>query len=547
MTRYIFIIGGVLSGVGKGTATASLALILKSYGYRVTAIKIDPYLNVDAGTMNPTEHGEVFVTEDGDETDQDIGTYERFLNENIYSDNYLTTGRVYETVIHRERRLEYGGKCVEAIPHIPEEVIRRIEGVAKKTKAHFVLVEIGGTVGEYQNALYLEAARMMHLDKPKSVLFILVVYLPIPEKLGEMKTKPSQQAVRLLNEAGIQPDIILCRAKFPLDQPRRKKLSIFCNLREEDVISAPDVESIYEIPLNFEKEGLGTKILRKFKLPIKKRGLKNWSRLVKIIKTVKKEVKIGIVGKYFATGEFTLTDSYLSVIEAIKHAAWFFKRKPKIIWLDSEKYEGNPRVLKELKEYHGIIVPGGFGSRGTEGKIKAISYCRRNKIPFLGLCFGLQLAVVEFARNVAGFKDAHSTEINPKTKYPVVDLMPEQIKNIQKSHYGGSMRLGVYPCLIKEKTLAYRAYFGNKKNKKPIIFERHRHRYEVNNQFREILEKKGLVFSGLNPQSNLVEMIELKNHPFFLATQFHPEFKSRLLSPHPLFKEFIRTAIKIKR
>lgn len=544
MSRYIFVIGGVLSGVGKGTAMASIGRILKSYGYKVTAIKIDPYLNVDAGTMNPIEHGEVFVTEDGDETDQDIGTYERFLDENIYSDNYMTTGRVYETVIQKERRLEYGGKCVEAIPHIPEEVIQRIKKVSRKTKADFVLVEIGGTVGEYQNALYLEAARMMHLENPKNVLFILVSYLPIPEKLGEMKTKPTQQASRLLNEAGIRPDLILCRAQFPLDKPRKRKISIFCNVSEEDVISAPDIESIYEIPLNFEKEGLGKKILKKFNLKPKKKNLKDWKKLVKIIKTVKKEVKIGIVGKYFASGEFTLSDSYLSVIEAVKHASWFFKRKPKIFWLESERYEKNPKLLKELKKFNGVIVPGGFGSRGVEGKIKAINYLRKNKIPFLGLCFGLQLATVEFARNVAGLKGAHSTEINPKTKYPVIDLMPEQLKIIQKAHYGGSMRLGAYPCYLKEKTLAYRAYFNSKKVKKPIVFERHRHRYEVNNKFKEILEKSGLIFSGINPDSNLVEIIEIKNHPFFLATQFHPEFKSRPLNPHPLFKEFIRAAIK---
>jgi CTP synthase len=544
MSRYIFVIGGVLSGVGKGTATASIGRILKSFGYKVTAIKIDPYLNVDAGTMNPIEHGEVFVTEDGDETDQDIGIYERFLDENIYSDNYMTTGRVYLSVINRERKLEYNGKCVEAIPHIPEEVISRIEKVASKTKADFVLVEIGGTVGEYQNALFLEAARMMHLKNPKRVIFILVSYLPIPEKLGEMKTKPTQQAARLLNEAGIQPDFILCRAKLPLDEPRKKKISTFCNLYEEDIISAPDVESIYEIPINFEKDKLGEKILKKFGLKPKKRNLKDWAKLVKIIKTAKKEVKIGIVGKYFTTGKFILTDSYISVIEAIKHASWYFKRKPVIDWLDSEKYEKKPSFLKELKNYDGIVVPGGFGKRGTEGKIKAISYVRKNKIPFLGLCFGLQLAIIEFARNVAKLKKANSTEIDPKTPYPVVDLMPEQLKNIQMSLYGGSMRLGAYPCKIKEKTLAYEAYFGKKKVKKPIVFERHRHRYEVNNEYREILEKKGLIFSGINPELNLVEIIELKNHPFFLATQFHPEFKSRPLSPHPLFKKFIERAIK---
>jgi CTP synthase len=545
MTKYIFVIGGVLSGVGKGTATASIGRILKSYGYRVTAIKIDPYINVDAGTMNPTEHGEVFVTEDGDETDQDIGTYERFLDENIYSDNYMTTGRVYQTVIEKERKLEYGGRCVEVVPHIPQEVIRRIKKVGQKTKTDFVLIEIGGTVGEYQNSLFLEAARMMHLENPKNVIFILVSYLPIPAKIGEMKTKPTQQASRLLNEAGIQADIILCRASVPLDAPRRKKISIFCNVSEEDIISAPDIESIYEIPINFEKEGLGKKILKKFNLQPRQRNLKDWAKLVKTIKNAKKLVKIGIVGKYFATGEFTLTDSYISVIEAIKHAAWFYNRKPAIDWINAEDFENGTSKLKNLKKYQGVIIPGGFGTRGVEGKIRAIKYLRENKIPFLGLCFGLQLAVIEFARNVVGLKNAHSTEINPKTPYPVVDLMPEQLKNIQKAHYGGSMRLGAYKCQLKEDTLAYRAYFGKKRVKNPIIYERHRHRYEVNNQFQEILVKKGLVISGFNPESNLVEIIELKKHPFFLATQFHPEFKSRPTTPHPLFKSFIKKALKM--
>ena len=543
MTKYIFIIGGVLSGVGKGTATASIGRILKSQGYKVTAIKIDPYLNVDAGTMNPVEHGEVFVTEDGDETDQDIGNYERFLDENIYSDNYMTTGRVYQTVINKERRLEYGGRCVEAVPHIPEEIIKRIKKAGQKVRANFVLVEIGGTVGEYQNTLFFEAARMMHLKEPKNVLFILVTYLPVPEKLGEMKTKPTQQAARLLNEVGIQADFILCRGKVALDQPRKRKISVFCNVSEDDIISAPDVNHIYEIPINFQKDGLGEKILKKFGLKTKRKDLKEWRNLLKIIQHSKKVVKIGIIGKYFSTGDFVLSDAYISVIEAVKHAAWFFRRKPELVWLNSELYEKKPSALKELKRFDGIIIPGGFGSRGVEGKIKAIEYARKNKIPFLGLCYGLQLATIEFARHVAGLKNANSTEINPKTPQPVIDLMPEQLKNMQKAKYGGSMRLGAYPCLLKEKTLAYHAYFGNKKVKKPLISERHRHRYEVNNKYRDLLAKKGLIFSGLNPTADLVEIIELKGHPFFLATQFHPEFKSRPLSPHPLFKEFIKSTI----
>ncbi|TSC96076.1 MAG: CTP synthase [Parcubacteria group bacterium Athens1014_10] len=543
MTKYIFIAGGVMSGIGKGAATASLGKILQSKGFKVTAIKIDPYINVDAGTMNPIEHGEVFVTEDGDETDQDIGNYERFLDENIFSANYMTTGRVYQSVIEKERNLKYQGRCVEVVPHIPEEVINRLKKAAKKAKADFVLTEIGGTVGEYQNVLFLEAARMLRLREPKNVLFILVSYLPIPNKIGEMKTKPTQTAVRTLNSAGLQPDFILCRAKVALDEPRKRKLSIFCNISPENVISAPDIDFIYEIPLNFEKDKLGDKILKKFNLRPRKNKLKEWHNLINTIKSVKKKIKIGVVGKYFTTGNFTLLDSYISVIEAIKHASWFYERTPEIEWISSEDFESFPKKLKKLKKFDGIIVPGGFGSRGVEGKIKAIQYCRENKIPFLGLCFGMQLAAIEFARNVAGLKEANSSEIVPKTKYPIIHLMPEQLKKIQKSHYGGSMRLGAYPCLLLKNSLAGKSYFSKQKTEKPLISERHRHRYEFNNEFKEILEKKGLIISGFSPDKQLVEIIEIKNHPFFMGVQFHPEFKSRPLSPHPLFKSFIKSAL----
>ncbi len=527
-----------MSGIGKGVATSSIGKILQSRGYAATAIKIDPYINVDAGTMNPIEHGEVFVTEDGMECDQDIGNYERFLDTNILSDNYMTTGLVYETVIHKERNLEYGGKCVEVVPHIPEEVIRRIKKVARNTKADFILTEIGGTVGEYQNLLFLEAARMMHLQSPGSVLFVLVSYLPVPQMIGEMKTKPTQYAVRTLNSAGIQPDIIIARSRVPIDKPRKEKLSTFCNVQAEDVISAPDINIIYEVPVNFEKDKLGALILSKFKLKSKRYNLKDWQRLVKRIKNFKKSVKIGIVGKYFGTGAFTLSDSYISVIEAIKHAAWANNRVPEIEWLDAEAYEKKPSSLKELKKYHGIIVPGGFGGRGVEGKIKAIEFCRKNKIPFLGLCYGMQLATVEFARNVAKLKGAHTTEINPKTKFPVIDVMPEQKTLLESSHYGGTMRLGAYNCALEKGTRAGHAYARD------LVVERHRHRYELNNDFRDILEAKGLVISGVNPEKNLAEIIELKKHPFFVGTQFHPEFKSRPLRPHPLFREFIKAAVR---
>ncbi|OGZ33037.1 MAG: CTP synthase [Candidatus Portnoybacteria bacterium RIFCSPLOWO2_12_FULL_39_9] len=538
MSKYIFITGGVMSGIGKGIATASLGKILQSKGFEVTAIKIDPYINIDAGTMNPIEHGEVFVTDDGLETDQDIGHYERFLDRNMTADNYMTTGQVYETVIHKERNLEYGGKCVEVVPHIPEEVMRRIYRVSHQSKAEFVLIEIGGTVGEYQNMLFLEAARMLKLRHPKDVLFILVSYLPVPQIIGEMKTKPTQYATRTLNSAGIQPDIIIARSEFSLDEPRKRKISVFCNVAPEDVISAPDIESIYEVPLNFEKDNLSQRILSKFNLRAKKKDFREWRNLVKVIKNNSQKINIGIVGKYFATGNFTLSDSYISIIEAVKHAGWHFHRKPNIKWLNSEEYEKNSQKIKELRELDGLIVPGGYGERGVEGKIKAIEFARKNKIPYLGLCYGMQLAVIEFARNVCKMNMAHTTEINPNTKHPVIDLMSEQKAKIQKKDYGGSMRLGAYLCQIAKGTRVQKAYGQTN------ISERHRHRYEVNNDFRLDLEKRGLVIAGLNPQRNLVEIIELKNHPFFIATQFHPEFKSRPLRPHPLFREFVKAGLK---
>lgn len=538
MAQYIFVGGGVMSSVGKGASTASIGKLLQGMGFKVTALKIDPYINVDAGTMNPIEHGEVFVTDDGTECDQDLGNYERFLNEDLSTENYLTTGRVYQSVIQKERNLEFDGKCVEVVPDIPNEVIRRIEKVAKKTKADFVMIEIGGTVGEYQNLLFLESARMMKLKNPKKTLFVLVSYLPTIKTIGEMKTKPTQTSARLLNEAGIQPDFIFGRASVPLDEPRKTKISVFCNLDKKDVISAPDVESIYEIPLNFQKEGLGERILKKTGVRAKKKDLTEWKKLVDTIKRKKKPVKIGIVGKYFETGSFSLMDSYISVIEAVKHAAWSQNRHPDIHWLSAQKFEKDSKNLKELKKYDGIIVPGGFGTRGTEGKIKVIKYLRENKIPFLGLCLGMQLATIEFARNVCGIKEATSTEFKPNTKDPVIDFMPEQKELIKNKKYGATMRLGAWDCKIIGNTIAKKAY------EKEHISERHRHRYELNNDYRDLLISKGLIISGINPEKDLVEIIELKDHPFFVATQFHPELKSRPLKPHPLFKEFIKASIK---
>ena len=533
-------VGGVMSGVGKGVATASIGKILQSKGFKITLIKIDPYVNVDAGTMNPTEHGEVFVLDDGMECDQDMGNYERFLDRDLSSDNYMTTGSIYQSVINRERNLGYGGKCVEVVPHIPLEVISRLNKALDKKNDEIVIIEIGGTVGEYQNILFLEAIRMLKIKKPNDTLLILVSYVPIQNNDGELKTKPTQYAVRALNSTGLQPDVILARASIPLDKKRKEKIAFNCNLKEEEIISAPDVESIYEIPINFEKDNLSGLILGKLNIKTKGRDMKKWRAFVRTIRNSKKPIKIGIIGKYFSTGNFVLADSYISVIEAVKHAAYCFSRKPVIDWLNSEEYESNPRKLKELSKYQGVIVPGGFGSRGVKGKIAAINYCRKKKIPFLGLCYGMQLAVIEFARSIAGMKKASTSEIDPKTPYPVIDILPEQKKNLAKKDYGATMRLGAYSAVLKKNTIAYSAYHTH------LISERHRHRYEVNPNYIDKLEKKGLIFSGFSSNRRLMEIMELpkSKHPFFVASQFHPEFKSRPLKPHPLFREFIRAAIK---
>ncbi len=537
MAKYIFVVGGVMSSVGKGIASASIATVLKSKGYSVGAIKADPYINVDAGTMNPVEHGEVFVTEDADECDQDIGNYERFLNQNVTSENYMTTGRVYLSVIERERNLEYAGKCVEVVPHIPQEIIRRIKHAAKKNKYDIAIVEIGGTVGEYQNILFLEAARMMKMASPDDVVFVLVSYLPIPSSVGEMKTKPTQYAARTLNGAGIQTDFIICRSEKEIDTPRREKLATFCAIEPENAISAPDLKSIYEVPLSFEKQKLAEKILKKLKLKDRKSDLSSWKKIVSNIEKSKREIKIAIVGKYFGTGNFVLADSYISVIESVKIAGWHENVKVCLDWVDSEQFEKKPKSIEKLKEYSGVIVPGGFGSRGIEGIVETARYCRENNIPYFGLCYGMQIAVIEFARNVAKLKDANTQEINPKTPHPVIHLMEDQKSKLKDKNYGGTMRLGAYDCLLTPDTISSRAY-GKKQ-----ISERHRHRYEFNNKYRSQFEKLGMVIAGINPSRKLVEIIELKNHPFFVGVQFHPEFKTRFLSPQPLFSAFVKAAI----
>lgn len=539
-TKYIFVVGGVMSGVGKGIAASSIGKILQARGLTVTALKIDPYINVDAGTMNPTEHGEVFVLRDGYETDQDMGNYERFMGLSLDRGNYMTTGSVYKSVIDRERNLEYGGRCVEVVPHIPLEVIGRIRAAAKKASADVAIIEIGGTIGEYQNILFLEAVRMMKIERPEDVLVALVSYLPIPGKIGEMKTKPTQYASRTLNSAGIQADIIIARSTVALDERRKEKIATFCSLRKDSIVSAPDVESIYDVPLNFEKDRLSDILLKKLGLRARKNTLGEWAEVVLRAKRAEKSVKIAVVGKYFKTGDFVLSDVYISVIEALKHAAFAVGRKPELTWIDSEEYENDPKKLAELKGFDGVLIPGGFGSRGVEGKIQAIRFCRENKIPYFGLCYGMQLMVIEYVRHMLGLKGANTTEVDPKTKHPVIDILPEQRAKLARKDYGGSMRLGSYKAVIAPKTIAAAAYGESE------VLERHRHRYEVNPEYVAKIREAGLVFSGTSPDGTLMEIAELpkSKHPFFLAVQFHPEFQSSLERPHPLFLSFLRACTK---
>lgn len=540
--KVIFVIGGVMSGVGKGVTSASLGAILTARGFIVTALKADPYINVDAGTMNPTEHGEVFVTDDGDETDQDMGNYERFLEADLLSCNYMTTGRVYLSVIEAERAMKYKGKCVEVVPHIPEEIIRRIKHARQQAKADITIVEIGGTLGEYQNLLFLEAARMMKLEKPNDVVFVLVSYLPIPSHIGEMKTKPTQQAARQLNSAGIQADFIVARGTHELDTPRKEKLARFCGVPKDHCISAPDVATIYEIPLKMEEQGVSNKLLKTLSLRAKKNDMHMWETFVQGIKKCEKEVKIAVVGKYFEIGDYTLSDSYISVIESVKHACWYHGVKPVMDWIDSEDFESKKQSAKKvLSGYDGIIVPGGFGTRGVEGIIQAIQVAREEKIPYFGLCYGMQLATIEFARHVLKLKGAHTVEVDAQTPHPIIHINPVQLKNVVAKRYGGTMRLGAYDCVLRKGSLSLEAY-GNS-----CISERHRHRYEFNNAYRDQVDAAGLLMTGINPETDLVEIIELKDHPFFVGVQFHPEFKSRPRRAHPLFRSFIAHALQGKR
>ncbi len=540
--KYVFVVGGVMSGVGKGIATASIGNILTSMNYKINLVKVDPYLNVDAGTMNPTEHGEVFVLDCGLETDQDMGNYERFLNNDASQYSYMTSGMIYRDVIERERNLGYAGKCVEAIPHIRDEIINRFKMSAHESNADISIIEIGGTIGDYQNIMFLEAARVMKVTEPENVIFMMVSYLPVPGTLGEMKTRPTQNAVRQLNSYGIHADFIIARSHITLDEKRKEKLAITCNIPAHHIISAPDISSVYDVPLNFEKDHIGEMVARSLKLKANKSDLSKWKAFVKSRENAKDKIKIAVVGKYFDTGDFVLSDSYLSVIEAVKYSSFKEGLKPELTWINSKVFDKDPSQVKTLKEYDGIIVPGGFGESGIEGKMAVIKYARENKIPYLGLCYGMQLLVIEYARNVAKIPDAHTAEIKPNAKNVVIDIMPDQKKKLLEKNYGGSMRLGAYPAIIKKGTLAFESYGTTQ------ISERHRHRYEVNPEYVKVLEEAGLVFSGTSPDCNLMEIAELPKdkHPFMLGSQFHPEFKARPLSPHPLFTSFIKAIKKIK-
>ena len=537
MVNYIIVTGGVISGLGKGITTASIGKILQLHGYKVTAMKIDPYMNFDAGTLRPTEHGEVWVTEDGGEIDQDLGHYERFLDTNIPKYHNITTGQVYSAVIEKERNGKYLGKTVQPIPHVTDEIKTRIKRPSEENNWDFILVEIGGTVGDYENVLFLEATRQMKQEGER-VIFVHVTYVPMLDALGEAKTKPTQHSVKLLREIGIMPDFIITRSEKTLDNVRREKIAMFCNVHEDDVISNEDVDNIYAVSLLFEKEDLCKKILKKLNLRKDHNDLEGWEKFIKKIRTLKNPVRIGIIGKYFDIGTSQLSDSYISVIEAVKHAAWNNNVDPKVSWIDSKEFEKDPGKLRNLDDLDGIIVPGGFGHSGIEGKISTIRYCRENGIPYLGLCLGMQLAVVEYSRNMCGLLGANTTEIDKKTPHPVIAVIPEQVKILQESRYGATMRLGAYPAILKKGTKVYNLYGSEK------VSERHRHRYEVNPEYVSKIEKCGLVFSGRSPDGILMEFMELPNHPYFIATQAHPEFKSRPMKPSPLFDGLIKVAKK---
>ena len=534
MTKYVFVTGGVVSGLGKGITASSLALLLKSRGYKVFMQKFDPYINVDPGTMNPIQHGEVYVTYDGCETDLDLGHYERFIDEELNYTSNITSGKIYSSVIEKERRGEYLGATVQMVPHITNEIKNKVYEAGKSSNADIVITEIGGTVGDIESMSFIEALRQIQLEKGSlNTFFVHTTLIPYIYGSGELKTKPTQNSVRDLRNMGIRPDALVCRTPIITSDNLKTKLSMFCSVPKENVIDAIDVKNIYQIPINFYEQKIDEIILNQFNLPLNKANIKYWKDLVSTVDNLKDEVEISLVGKYVE-----LHDAYLSVAESLRHAGYKYKTKININWVDSEKLEDDSVILKEVfKNSKGIIVPGGFGSRGIEGKIKAINYARVNDIPFLGICLGMQLSVIEFARNVCGITDATSTEFDSLTTEPIIDLMADQ-KSIV--NMGGTLRLGNYNCKLKKDTLAYKDY------KCENIKERHRHRYEFNNKYKEILEQNGMVFSGINEEADLVEIVEIPSHKHFIACQFHPEFKSRPTKPHPLFDSFVKASIDNK-
>ncbi len=541
--KYIFITGGVVSGLGKGIVSSSIGMLLKECGFKVEMVKIDPYLNVDAGTLRPEEHGETFVTDDGGETDQDMGNYERFLDQNVTGNGNITSGKVYSTIIARERAFEYKGRDVEIIPDAPNEIKKRLYEMEKDND--FMIVEVGGTTGDIENLIYLYAAR--EIKREREVMYVMVSYVPMLKNVGELKTKPTQQAVTNLRTTGISPDILITRNEIPIDKPRLETLAKRCFLDDDAIFDDPDCDSIYDVPLILNKQGILKKIFKHFKLKPTKPNLKKWIAFAKNSKINSPTVRVALVGKYIGAGDKMHRDVYMSVSEAVKHAAATNKVKVELVPVEAR--EGCKKTL-EKGNFQGMIVPQGWGSRGVEGMIEAVNFARVNKMPYLGLCFGMQLAVIEYSRNVLKLKGANSEEADPKTKYPVVHIMPDQKKYLDARQYGGTIRLGSWPCLIKEKTLLSKMY---KSTRNPsfdkegvVVYERHRHRYEVNNEYREQLEKAGMKISGTSPDGKLVEAIELQNHPFFVGTQFHPEYKSRPLSPHPIFVEFVVNVSKLK-
>lgn len=545
-TKYIFVSGGVISGIGKGVTTASIALLLKLSGYKVTPIKFENYLNQDAGTINPIEHGDVFLCEDGTEADMDIGTYEKFLDQDMGEDNFVTIGRIYKFVLEKERSFGFKGEDVEAIPHVTDDIIRRIVELGEKKKSDIVIIELGGTAGEYQNILYYEASRIMTLRKPGDVIHIHVSYVPVPKHLGEPKTKPTQLSVKTLNSMGIQPDFIIARSEDGLDQRRLDRFALFCNMHSDDIISSPDLKTVYQIPIKLSEQKLTQKILRKLKLRENNPELSEWKKLVeKIMKEKKDEIEIAIVGKYFSTGGYKLRDSYAALFDALDHASWNLGIRIKNIWIDAQDVEKKGTDI--IGKPDGIIVPIGWGKRGSEGMIKAASYARKTKIPYLGLCYGMQLAVVAYARDILGWKDANTEENDKKSAYPVIHFIPQQKELMERRAYGGTMRLGAWDATVQENSLAFKIYKKHdaiKNTEKNITSERHRHRYEFNQKYEEDFKEKGLIISAKSVIENLVEIIELskKDHPFYLGIQGHPEYKSRPNMPHPVFIEFLRAA-----